>query len=270
MTASRSPSLDAFGMVDGASAAARGAAAAVMEKTPAVGHSAAVAYPQANGSATRTRSSTVSAYGHPWYTPEVAHLREHSSPLTRFLLTRVQHWPLLHSILAEKDSRRIFYFMVQVQLYPPSTLICSSLCPPIRRYHFTRGKTVRELLTLTGNDNSLNFLFMLLQTFYGLATGSLGLLSDSVHMFFDCLALAVGLAAAVMSKWPPSTRFPFGLGKMDTLAGFGNGVFLMYGKHKKENRLEIFTPMPKAFPFCLFYLFPKKKNTRPCCDHRFF
>ncbi|KAI9808433.1 MAG: putative zinc transporter msc2 [Pycnora praestabilis] len=95
------------------------------------------------------------------------------------------NWALLHSILTEKDSRRIFYFM------------------------------------------TLNFFFMLVQTFYGLATGSLGLLSDSVHMFFDCLALVVGLCAAVMSKRPPSTRFPYGLGKMDTLAGFANGIFLM-------------------------------------------
>lgn len=71
---------------------------------------------------------------------------------------------------------------------------------------------------------------MLLQTFYGVATGSLGLLSDSIHMLFDCLALAVGLCAAVMSKWPPSARFPYGLGKMDTLAGFANGIFLMYGQ----------------------------------------
>lgn len=69
---------------------------------------------------------------------------------------------------------------------------------------------------------------MLVQTFYGIATGSLGLLSDSIHMLFDCLALFVGLCAAVMSKWPPSTRFPYGLGKMDTLAGFANGIFLMY------------------------------------------
>lgn len=69
---------------------------------------------------------------------------------------------------------------------------------------------------------------MLVQTFYGLATGSLGLLSDSIHMFFDCIALVVGLCAAVMSKWPPSTRFPYGYGKMDTLAGFANGIFLMY------------------------------------------
>lgn len=69
---------------------------------------------------------------------------------------------------------------------------------------------------------------MLVQTFYGLATGSLGLLSDSIHMFFDCLALVVGLCASVMSKWPPSPRFPYGYGKMDTLAGFANGIFLMY------------------------------------------
>ncbi|KAI9890572.1 MAG: putative zinc transporter msc2 [Vezdaea aestivalis] len=73
----------------------------------------------------------------------------------------------------------------------------------------------------------LNFSFMLVQTFYGIATGSLGLLSDSIHMLFDCLALVVGLSAAVMSKWPPSMRFPYGLGKMDTLAGFANGIFLM-------------------------------------------
>lgn len=76
-------------------------------------------------------------------------------------------------------------------------------------------------------SNSLNFVFMIVQTFYGIMTGSLGLLSDSIHMFFDCLALVVGLCAAVMSKWPPSTRFPYGYGKMDTLAGFANGIFLM-------------------------------------------
>jgi zinc transporter 5/7 len=68
---------------------------------------------------------------------------------------------------------------------------------------------------------------MLIQTFYAIVTGSLGLLSDSIHMLFDCLALVVGLCASVMSKWPPSLRFPYGFGKMDTLAGFANGVFLM-------------------------------------------
>jgi zinc transporter 5/7 len=92
---------------------------------------------------------------------------------------------LLHSILKEKDSRSIFYFMC------------------------------------------LNFTFMLVQLSYGFMTGSLGLLSDSIHMFFDCLALVVGLCAAVMSKWPPNARFPYGYGKVDTLSGFANGIFLM-------------------------------------------
>ncbi|KAL9095431.1 MAG: hypothetical protein Q9165_002302 [Trypethelium subeluteriae] len=72
----------------------------------------------------------------------------------------------------------------------------------------------------------LNFSFMLVQAFYGFVTGSLGLLSDTVHMFFDCLGLLVGLFAAVASKWPPTPDKPYGWGKLNTLSGFGNGVFL--------------------------------------------
>lgn len=75
---------------------------------------------------------------------------------------------------------------------------------------------------------SLNFAFMVVQAFYGYVTDSLGLLSDSIHMFFDCVALLVGLLAAVMSKWPPSQRFPYGFGKVETLSGFANGILLMY------------------------------------------
>ncbi|KAF2739445.1 hypothetical protein EJ04DRAFT_484271 [Polyplosphaeria fusca] len=92
---------------------------------------------------------------------------------------------IIHSILLEKDSRRIAYF------------------------------------------GMLNMGFMLVQFFYGFVSGSLGLLTDSIHMLFDCAGLAVGLAAAVMSKWPPNARFPYGYGKIDTLSGFANGVFLM-------------------------------------------
>ncbi|RFU72409.1 cation efflux zinc transporter [Trichoderma arundinaceum] len=73
----------------------------------------------------------------------------------------------------------------------------------------------------------LNFCFMIIQAFYGYVTDSLGLLSDSIHMFFDCVALLVGLLAAVMSKWPKSQRFPYGFGKVETLSGFANGILLM-------------------------------------------
>jgi len=107
------------------------------------------------------------------------------SRITLLLISASRPIPLLHSILIDRNSRRIFYFMC------------------------------------------LNFTFMIVQTVYGILTSSLGLLSDSIHMLFDCLALLLGLFAAVMSKYPPSARFPYGLGKMDTLAGFANGVFLM-------------------------------------------
>lgn len=80
---------------------------------------------------------------------------------------------------------------------------------------------------LTISLHSLNFFFMTIQAFYGYITDSLGLLSDSIHMFFDCVALAVGLFASVASKWPPSARFPYGFGKVETLSGFANGVFLV-------------------------------------------
>ncbi|KAI5247055.1 hypothetical protein E4T42_06180 [Aureobasidium subglaciale] len=113
------------------------------------------------------------------------HTHAETSIFTSFLLARCRPGSLLHSVLCERDSRRIAYF------------------------------------------TCLNFGFMLVQAFYGWVSGSLGLLSDTVHMFFDCLALVIGLGAAVASKWPTSPEMPFGWGKLNVLAGFGNGIFLM-------------------------------------------
>jgi len=75
---------------------------------------------------------------------------------------------------------------------------------------------------------SINFTFMFIQAVWAYLSGSLGLLSDTIHMFFDCVGLIVGLVAAVMSKWPPSVRFPYGYGRVETLSGLGNGIFLMF------------------------------------------
>jgi len=39
---------------------------------------------------------------------------------------------------------------------------------------------------------------------------SLGLISDSFHMFFDCTALLAGLAASLISRWRPNNKYPYG------------------------------------------------------------
>lgn len=39
---------------------------------------------------------------------------------------------------------------------------------------------------------------------------SLGLISDSFHMFFDCTALIAGLLASVIMKWKADDRFTYG------------------------------------------------------------
>lgn len=68
---------------------------------------------------------------------------------------------------------------------------------------------------------------MFVQLAYGVWTNSLGLISDAIHMFFDCLALAVGLFASVMSKWPPNPRYSYGYNRIETVAAYFNGVFLV-------------------------------------------
>ncbi|KAF2878132.1 cation efflux family-domain-containing protein [Massariosphaeria phaeospora] len=136
-------------------------------------------------SSSHSRSHAGHQHSHDSHDQHDHHLHGNHSRLSAFLIARCTHGSILHSIMIEKDSRRIAYFGV------------------------------------------LNLVFMFIQFFYGFVSGSLGLLTDSIHMLFDCAGLAVGLAAAVMSKWRPNARFPYGYGKVDTLSGFANGVFLL-------------------------------------------
>lgn len=56
----------------------------------------------------------------------------------------------------------------------------------------------------------LNLSFAFVELFYGFVTNSLGLISDSFHMFFDCTALIAGLAASLITKWKANERFSYG------------------------------------------------------------
>lgn len=64
-------------------------------------------------------------------------------------------------------------------------------------------------------------------------------------MAFDCMAIGVGLFASVMATWEPNEQFTYGYdharsspcthnlttilryGRIETLSGFANGIFLI-------------------------------------------
>uniref|UniRef100_T1J8P6 Proton-coupled zinc antiporter SLC30A5 n=1 Tax=Strigamia maritima TaxID=126957 RepID=T1J8P6_STRMM len=73
----------------------------------------------------------------------------------------------------------------------------------------------------------INIVFTFVEMAYGIWTNSLGLLSDSFHMMFDCSALVMGLYAAIMSRWKPTPTFSYGFGRVEVLSGFINGLFLV-------------------------------------------
>jgi len=73
----------------------------------------------------------------------------------------------------------------------------------------------------------INFLFMFVEFAYGFWTNSLGLISDAVHMMFDCGALALGLYGAYMSSWRPNKVYSYGYGRYGVLCGFTNSIFLI-------------------------------------------
>ncbi|KAJ9126664.1 hypothetical protein QFC24_001694 [Naganishia onofrii] len=73
----------------------------------------------------------------------------------------------------------------------------------------------------------LNLAYMFVQLMWGVWTNSLGLISDAIHMAFDCVALGVGLFASVMATWESDATFTYGYSRVQTLSGFANGVFLI-------------------------------------------
>jgi len=74
----------------------------------------------------------------------------------------------------------------------------------------------------------LNLSFAVVELLYGVWTNSLGLISDSFHMFFDCTALLAGLAATVIARWKSNEAFSYGYVRAEIIAGFINGLFLLF------------------------------------------
>ncbi|XP_069127913.1 zinc transporter 7-like [Argopecten irradians] len=74
----------------------------------------------------------------------------------------------------------------------------------------------------------VNLSFAFVELTYGVWTNSLGLISDSFHMFFDCTALLAGLAASVISRWRATEAYSYGYVRAEIVAGFVNGLFLLF------------------------------------------
>lgn len=74
---------------------------------------------------------------------------------------------------------------------------------------------------------SLNFLFVLIEAGYGVASGSLALIADAGHNLSDVLGLVVAWGAAYLATKKPSRKFTYGLRSSSILAALANSLFLL-------------------------------------------
>jgi cobalt-zinc-cadmium efflux system protein len=68
---------------------------------------------------------------------------------------------------------------------------------------------------------------MVLEFIGGFFTNSIALISDGGHMFTHCFAISIGLIAILIARKPPCHHRTFGLYRVEILAAFINGIFLL-------------------------------------------
>lgn len=74
---------------------------------------------------------------------------------------------------------------------------------------------------------ALTLCFMAVEFIGGLYTNSLALISDAGHMLTDALAISLSLFAFYLSSLPATSQKSFGYYRIEILAAFINGVFLV-------------------------------------------
>ncbi|HRC08803.1 MAG TPA: cation diffusion facilitator family transporter [Miltoncostaeales bacterium] len=84
------------------------------------------------------------------------------------------------------------------------------------------GRHQRPLLIAFG----LTATFMIVEVIAGLASGSVALLSDALHMGTDVLGLGMALAAVKLAKRTAPAHRTFGTYRLEILAALANGVLL--------------------------------------------
>jgi hypothetical protein len=118
-------------------------------------------------------------------------------------------------------------------LFPSSNSKQNSLPSGRLLNKISHGATMYLQFILSNRDSKYlfifllaNLIFMFVELAYGIWSNSLGLISDSAHMLFDCAALAIGLYGAFMSKWKRNQTYTYGYSRYEFLSGFINGLLL--------------------------------------------
>ena len=88
--------------------------------------------------------------------------------------------------------------------------------------HASDGIESRFLLSL-----GLTGLIFFAELVGGVLTGSLALLSDAAHVFFDAFALALSYVAIRLATLPPNERHTYGYHRLRVLAALANGALLL-------------------------------------------
>ena len=74
---------------------------------------------------------------------------------------------------------------------------------------------------------ALNVIFVVIEAFYGVISGSLALLTDAGHNLSDVLGLLLAWGAVILAKKRPSTRRTYGFSRATIIASLFSGLLLM-------------------------------------------
>lgn len=76
---------------------------------------------------------------------------------------------------------------------------------------------------------SLNLIFSIIEFIGGTITGSVAIISDSIHDFGDCLSIGVAFAFEKLSHKKPNDKYTFGYYRYSVLGGVVQSVILLCG-----------------------------------------
>jgi cation diffusion facilitator family transporter len=74
---------------------------------------------------------------------------------------------------------------------------------------------------------AFNVLSTLFKLVAAILTGSVALLSEAVHSMTDVVASAIAFVSVKVAAAPPDEEHPYGHGKVESLAGFGESILLL-------------------------------------------